>query len=174
MSGSIPSPTLKSAFSSLILGSALVFAACGKKEEKQAESAPQTPAAEAPGAQAAPIVITANDQMQFSTKAIEAAAGSEVTVILQNIGTMPKENMGHNFTLLKAGTVVADFATKAMAAKATDYIPAGDTAVIAHTKLLGPGESDTLKFTAPPAGEYPYVCTFPGHFAVMQGILTTK
>ena len=169
MSGTIPSHTPKAALAALILGSALAFTACGKKEEKQAESAP----AGAP-AQAAPIVITANDQMQYSTKAIEAAAGSEVTIILQNIGTMPKESMGHNFTLLQAGTVVADFATKAMAAKETDYIPAGDPAVIAHTKLLGPGESDTLKFTAPPAGEYPYVCTFPGHFAVMQGILTTK
>ena len=156
--------------------SAALLAACGKKEEKQPEAAPETsaPAPAAPAAPAGPLLITANDQMQYSTKTLEVAAGSEVTVILQNIGSMPKESMGHNFTLLKAGTVVADFANKAMAAKATDYIPAGDTAIIAHTKLVGPGESDTLKFTAPPAGEYPYVCTFPGHFAVMQGVLTSK
>lgn len=152
--------------------SAVLLAACGKKEEKKSEAAPaqDQPAATA----AAPIEITANDQMQFSTKAIEVPAGSQVTVILKNIGTMPKENMAHNFTLLKPGTVVADFATKAMAAKATDYIPAGDPSVIAHTKLLGPGESDTLKFTAPPAGQYPFLCTFPGHFALMQGTLTSK
>jgi azurin len=152
--------------------SAVLLAACGKKEEKKSEAAPaqeQTAAAAA-----APIEITANDQMQFSTKAIEVAAGSQVTVILKNIGTMAKENMAHNFTLLKPGTVVADFGTKAMAAKATDYIPAGDPSVIAHTKLLGPGESDTLKFTAPAAGEYPFLCTFPGHFALMQGTLTSK
>lgn len=154
-------------FASLALCAALL-AACNKKEEKQpGAAAPETAAA-------GPILITANDQMQYSTKAIEVAAGSEVTVILQNIGAMPKESMGHNFTLLKSGTVVADFATKAMAAKATDYIPAGDPAIIAHTKLIGPGESDTLKFTAPPAGDYPYVCTFPGHFAVMQGVMTSK
>jgi azurin len=155
---------------SLALAAALL-AACNKKEEKQPGSAPESAA---PAAPAGPILITANDQMQYSTKALEVAAGSEVTVILTNIGSMPKESMGHNFTLLKAGTVVADFATKAMTAKATDYIPAGDTVIIAHTRLVGPGESDTLKFTAPPAGEYPYVCTFPGHFAVMQGILTSK
>lgn len=160
-----------SLLSSMFL-SAILLAACGKKEEKKSEAAPaqEQPAAAA----AAPIEITANDQMQFSTKAIEVPAGSQVTVILKNIGTMPKENMAHNFTLLKPGTVVADFATKAMAAKATDYIPAGDPSVIAHTKLLGPGESDTLKFTAPPAGEYPFLCTFPGHFALMQGTLTSK
>ena len=163
--------TLRLAFAAL-LGAALL-AACGKKEEKQPESA--APEAAAPAAApAGPLLITANDQMQFSTKTLEVAAGSEVTVILQNIGTMPKESMGHNFTLLKAGTAVADFGTKAMAAKATDYIPAGDTSIIVHTKLLGPGESDTLKFTAPPAGEYPYMCTFPGHFALMQGILTSR
>lgn len=142
---------------------AVLFAACNKKEEKSEAAAA-----------AAPIVITANDQMQYSTKAIEVAAGSQVTLILQNVGTMPKENMAHNFTLLKPGTVPADFATKAMAAKATDYIPDGDPAIIAHTKLVGPRESDTLRFTAPPAGEYPYMCTFPGHFAVMNGILTSK
>ena len=174
MHGMKPTKTAP-ALASLILGSALAFAACGKKEEKQPESAPETPAAQAPAAQAEPILITANDQMQFSTKSIEAAAGSEVTLILQNIGTMPKEAMGHNLTILKPGTVVADFATKAMAAKETDYLPAADSAsVFAHTRLLGPGESDTLKFTAPPAGEYPFLCTFPGHFAVMQGIFATK
>ena len=150
---------------SFVMG-ALLFAACGKKEEKESGGAA--------AAAAAPIVITANDQMQYSTKAIEVAAGSQVTLVLQNVGTMPKENMAHNFTLLKPGTVPADFGTKAMAAKATDYIPEGDPAVIVHTKLLGPGESDTLKFTAPAAGEYPYMCTFPGHFAVMNGILTSK
>jgi len=148
---------------SLLLGAAL-FVGCGKKEEKQLGAA----------AAAAPIVLTGNDQMQYSTKAIEVAAGSQVTLVMQNAGTMPKESMAHNFTLLKPGTVLADFGTKAMAAKATDYIPTGDPAVIVHTKLLGPGESDTIKFTAPPAGEYPYMCTFPGHFAVMNGILTSK
>lgn len=155
--------------SSLRMGlclAAILSAACNKKEEKKTAAA---------SAQAAPAIeITANDQMQYSTKAIEVAAGSPVTLVLKNIGIMPKENMAHNFTLLQAGTVVADFGTKAMAAKATDYIPEGDPAVIAHTKLLGPGESDTLKFTAPAAGEYPFMCTFPGHFAVMNGILTSK
>jgi azurin len=149
-----------------------LLAACGKKEEKQPEAA--APAAEAPAAEApAVITVTANDQMQFSTKAIEVAAGKEAIIVLQNVGTMAKENMGHNLTVLKSGTVVADFGTKAMAAKATEYIPAGDSAVIAHTKLLGPGESDTLRVTLA-AGEYPYMCTFPGHFALMNGVITAK
>lgn len=144
------------------------LAACGKKEEKQAEPTP-APAATAPAA----IVVTANDQMQYSVKAIEVVAGQEAVLILQNIGTMAKEVMGHNLTVLKPGTVVADFAIKAMAAKETGYIPAGDSAVVAHTKVLGPGESDTLRINLP-AGDFPFACTFPGHFAVMQGIITSK
>jgi azurin len=44
---------------------------------------------------------------------------------------------------------------------------------VAHSRLLGPGESDTLKVTLE-AGDYPYLCTFPGHFAVMQGVISAK
>jgi azurin len=159
----------RNSFIPMLLAGALL-AACGKKEETSDTATPAPAAA----AVSAPIVITANDQMQFSTKAFGVAAGSEVVIILQNVGTMAKEVMGHNLTVLNAGTAVPEFATKAMAAKETDYIPQGDAAILAHTRLLGPGESDTLTFTAPAAGEYPYVCTFPGHFAMRQGVMTVK
>jgi azurin len=147
-----------------------LLAACGKKEEKPEAAARTESAAQA----SAPIVITANDQMQFSTKAFEVAAGSPVVVVLQNVGTMAKEVMGHNLIVLQPGNDVAAFGAKAMAAKETDYIPQGDASIFAHTRLLGPGESDTLRFTAPAAGEYPYLCSFPGHFAMMQGVMTVK
>ena len=65
-----------------------------------------------------------------------------------------------------------------MQAAATDYIPADEESkkmIVAHTKILGGGESQTITFTAPAeAGDYPYVCTFPGHFALMQGVLKVK
>jgi azurin len=167
------SKTVSTAFITAILPVVVggMLAGCNKKEEKQAAPATQAPAqAEA----AAPIIVTGNDQMQFSTKAIEVKAGSEVVIIFQNAGTMAKEVMGHNLTILKPGTDLAGFATKAMTAKDTDYLPQSEAAsVFAHTRLLGPGESDTLRFT-PAVGEYPYLCTFPGHFAVMQGILSAK
>ncbi len=166
-----------SKFRSLPLSAALLamvsggvmLTACNKKEEKKAE----TPAAQAP-AQAAALEVTANDQMQYSTKTLEVPAGSEAVIVLKNIGTLAKETMGHNLTVLKPGTDVAGYATKAMAAKETEYQPASEQAsLVAHTRLLGPGESDTLRITLA-AGEYPFVCTFPGHFAVMQGVLTAK
>ena len=47
--------------------------------------------------------------------------------------------------------------------------------VIASTKLLGPGEQEILTFTAPKdPGSYEYVCTFPGHFAMMRGVMKVK
>lgn len=154
-----------------VLTLALLMTACNKKEEKAPEAAPKAAATPASAA----ITVTANDQMQFSVKSIDVTAGSSVVIILQNVGTMAKEAMGHDLTILRPGTDLAAFATKAMAAKDSDYMPASETAsVFAHTKLLGPGESDTLKFTAPTAGAYPFLCTFPGHYAVMQGVMTVK
>ena len=65
-------------------------------------------------------------------------------------------------------TDVAAFATEAMANKPSDYIPTGSKAILVHTKLLGPGESDTITFTVP-AGEYEFICSFPGHYGMMRG-----
>lgn len=127
---------------------------------------------------AAKVELTGNDAMQFSSKAFDVTAGQSVSLTLKHIGKLPKTAMGHNVVILKSGTVVATFATKAMTAKDTDYIP-GDAEskgqIVAHTKTVGGGESDTVTFTAPTEpGAYPFLCTFPGHFAVMQGVMTVK
>jgi azurin len=50
----------------------------------------------------------------------------------------------------------------------------GDPDIIVNTKLIKPGASDTITFSAPPAGEYQYFCTFPGYFIRMNGTLTIK
>ena len=123
------------------------------------------------------IELTGNDQMQFSTKALEVTAGDKVTLTFKHIGKLPKAAMGHNFVLLKKDVKVMEFAMAATKATATEYIPADDAGkgVIAHTKLIGGGETDTITFDAPAEeGAYPFLCTFPGHFALMQGVLTVK
>ena len=81
--------------------------------------------------------------------------------------------MSHNFVLLKSGTDVAKFAAKALAANANEYIPEGDD-MIAYTALIGGGESTSVTFDAPEPGNYDYICTFPGHYALMRGILTVE
>ena len=37
--------------------------------------------------------------------------------------------------------------------------------------MIGGGESDTITFTAPKKGSYTYICTFPGHYGLMKGVL---
>ncbi|MEI6466739.1 MAG: plastocyanin/azurin family copper-binding protein [Verrucomicrobiota bacterium] len=121
------------------------------------------------------IEITANDQMKFSVATIEATAGEEIKVVLKNDGTLPKEAMGHNFVLLKAGVDMTAFATAAMTAKDTDYVPAakkGD--VLASIPVLGPKKSGEVTFKAPAAGDYSFLCSFPGHYMLMKGTLKVK
>jgi azurin len=115
--------------------------------------------------------------MKFSVAEIRAKPGEPLSVKLTNVGQTPKFSMGHNWVLLKIGTNVEAFASDAMNAAATDYVPADHKeAIVAHTKLLGPKESDTAVFNAPSTpGHYPFLCTFPGHYQVgMRGELIVE
>lgn len=128
-------------------------------------------------AQDAKVEITGNDQMQFSTKAFEVTEGQKVVLSFKHIGQLPAIAMGHNLVILQPGTAVPTFSAKCAPAKDTGYIPQDAESkkeMVAHTKMLGGGESDEITFTAPAAGEYPFICTFPGHFAIMQGVMTVK
>mgnify|MGYP002213285111 CR=1 FL=1 len=123
------------------------------------------------------ITITGNDTMQFDLKSFEVKSGEKVELTFKNVGKIPKIAMGHNLVVLKKGISAVAFGQKAMGAgaNANNALPEsvkGDT--IAATKLLGPDENETITFTAPEAGDYEYVCTFPGHFALMRGVMKVK
>ena len=124
------------------------------------------------------VIISGNDAMQFDIKTFQAKPGESIQLTLNNVGSIPKIAMGHNWVLLKKGADAIAFGQKVLASggSATNPLPKsllGD--VLAHTKLLGPGESETISFTAPTiAGDYEYVCTFPGHFAMMRGSMEVK
>lgn len=123
------------------------------------------------------VVIQANDQMKYDVTSIQAKPGQRVQVILRNIGTMPKISMGHNFVLLDGQLAPEKFLEASQTQMANDYVaPECKPHVIASTKLLGPGESQTITFKAPKAaGEYPFLCSFPGHYAIgMKGTLSVK
>jgi len=171
----------------------LSFIAACSGSEPAATPAPE-PAAPAPAPQAAPapppapaapvvatpdgegiVRISASDQMRYSATRIEVKAGEKIRIELHNAGTLPKEAMGHNFIVLKPGIVPSAFAAKAMTAKATDYVPADSAAeVIGHTKLLGPGEKAIVELEPLAAGTYPFLCSFPGHVALMNGELVVQ
>ena len=90
---------------------------------------------------------------------------------------MPKVVAGHNFVLLKLGTDQVEFTKASFNARETEFIPPSmKTAVIAHTPLAGPGETVDVTVKVPAkAGAYPFLCSFPGHFALgMKGTLNVK
>jgi azurin len=168
---------MKNCMRSILVGglslATLLLAGCGQAEKPSPAIAPK--AAAAPGVKT--LAITGDDAMKFNVTVFEVKAGEPVRVTLTNIGKMPKQAMAHNWVLLQPCSE-ADFNAFGMAATmaAPTHIPTGTAAkIIAQTKLLGPGETDTIDFTAPAQpGEYPFLCTFPGHFALMKGKLVVK
>lgn len=113
------------------------------------------------------VTITANDDMKFSLTEIPAKPGEVLRVRLLAVGTAPKSAMAHNFVLLNAGTNQLVFADAAAKAVTTDYIPAAlKSSVLTATILIANGESAEVVFKVPTkAGNYPFLCSFPGHFA---------
>lgn len=162
-----------------VLFSVAVLVSCkdAKKDKKTEEApAPKVEKKEAPKKEVAKeiaVVIEGNDLMQFNKKEIVVHAGQKVTLTLKHVGKMAKTAMGHNFVLLKKGTDLAKFAAEAMKAKDNDYIPSQDN-IIAYTKVIGGGEETTISFDAPEKGEYDFVCSFPGHYAMMKGKFIVK
>ena len=128
-------------------------------------------------AQTRTVELVATDDMKFSTTTIEARPGESLRIVVKGSGQMAKIAMAHNFVLLNKGASVVEFATAAMNARATDFVPADKKAdVLAATGLAGAGETVEVTFKVPAAtGDYPYICSFPGHFqAGMRGTLTVK
>jgi azurin len=158
----------------IAIATMFAFTACNSGTEKS-ENATTDSVAQAnetaPVEKEVSITINAGDDMKYDLSEIKVKEGQLVKLTLNHTGKIAKEAMGHNWALLAQGTIVSDFATKAMAAQATDYIPAGSTEVLFHTKLIGGGQSDTIEFVAPAKGVYEFICTFPGHIALMKGVM---
>jgi azurin len=124
------------------------------------------------------VIITGNDAMQFDVKKFQISPSESVRLTFKNIGSIPKIAMGHNLVILKKDVDALAFGQKVLASggSATNALPKSLLGeVIAHSDLLGPGESETIEFNAPKEkGDYQYVCTFPGHFAMMRGIMEVR
>jgi azurin len=109
--------------------------------------------------------------MQFDKKLVTIKAGQKVTLNLEN-----PDGMQHNLVIIKPGTLAkvgaaADALARDPKGAEKQYVPQV-AEVLWATKLLGTGESATIEFTAPTQpGDYIVVCTFPGHWRGMNGIL---
>ncbi|TEA77601.1 azurin [Allopusillimonas ginsengisoli] len=128
-----------------------------------------------PALAACDITVEANDAMQFNTKEITVdKTCKEFTINLHHVGKLPKASMGHNVVITKKADEKA-VATDGMAAGLdNDYVKPDDNRVIAHTDIIGGGETTSVTFDVSKlaAGEeYAFFCSFPGHWAIMTGKL---
>jgi hypothetical protein len=110
-------------------------------------------------------------EMKYDKSNLEVASGSTVKLTFESKATDPA--MPHNWILIRKGNLDR-IARKGMEAGADkSYVPSDDDILVA-SKLLGPNEKQVLTFPAPPAGEYQFVCTYPGHSMMMQGVFIVK
>lgn len=126
----------------------------------------------------AEITLTADKvQFIFDIKEFTVKPGQKVKVTLVN----PEDSVTrqpHNVLFVKPGKkdVVGMAANTAMTdpefLTTKQAVPESDD-ILHYSKLVQPGEEDVLEFTAPSEpGEYPYLCTYPGHWAIMNGVMT--
>ena len=119
------------------------------------------------------VEITANDQIQFNqSKLTVSSECDKVKLTLKHVGKLSVEQMGHNWTLSKTEHW-RDIAQQGQAAgPENEYLPAGDERILAHTDMIGGGETASVTFdlsSLEPGGDYTFFCSFPGHWALMNG-----
>jgi len=109
--------------------------------------------------------------MRYEQTEFTVQPGQTVHITLNNTADQPA--MSHSVVVLRSADVINVVGQSAMGAAATDYVPASRQAdIIAYTPMSAPGETVEVTFTAPAtAGDYPYICTFPGHYPTMQGTM---
>ncbi len=120
------------------------------------------------------IAIEAALGLQFAQKQLTVAAGERISLTFKNPDVLP-----HNWVLVQRGKLqaVGDLANKMVTdpqGLARHYVPESPD-VLVYSDMTGPGGAFTIHFDAPKEpGEYPYLCTFPGHWLVMNGILKVE
>lgn len=116
------------------------------------------------------INISAESPMQFDVTDFEVKAGSKVRLNFNN-----PTDLLHNLLIVEPGSlenVAQNAFNMGIEGPKRDYVPQSDE-VLFYTRLVQVGKSESIFFTAPgQPDDYPYVCTFPGHWQTMQGVMT--
>ena len=119
------------------------------------------------------VDIAGNDQMQFDKKEITVSKScKQFTVNLKHPGKLAKNVMGHNWVLTKTADMQGAVNDGMAAGLPSDYVKKDDARVIAHTKVIGGGESDSVTFDVSKPRGWPglhLLLLLPGHFAMMKG-----
>lgn len=150
-----------------VMGLGALLSACGG--EDGTTSGPAPTAVPSTG-KTIEFEITADDGIQFSQVLLEVEAGSRVSVTLVN----NSKDKQFNWVLTRMGQMLRVVTEGNRAGEASGYLRSDDSAIIASTRLLKPGERDTITFDAPPPAEYQFFTTFPGYYTRMNGKLVVR
>lgn len=118
------------------------------------------------------LVTSTGADLSYDVTEIRAEAGSTLTIRYENRSEMP-----HNIVLVKERADINPVGVAGIQARDTDYVPQGESVqerIIASTILAKPGDTVFVTFTVPSPGTYPFICTYPGHFTMMQGDLISE
>ena len=169
-------------------------AAEAKAEEKKAETKEESASADAAkadepktdakadgakGDAGCEATLLVGDDMSYNLAEItlDKAACPEFTVHLKHQGQMSASVMGHNVVISAAADKDAIVGAGADAGLEQNFVPASDPHVLAHTKILGGGEADSVRFSTDKfkaGGDYDFYCTYPGHASMMHGKVIVK
>ena len=159
-------------YSFLVLIFAVTFVACGGSSSDSETTTSETEEASSGSESVELMVRPAGEEMKYAVDTLTVAAGAEVTLVLENTATLPA--MVHNVVVLTTNNDedVNRVGMAAIAAgEANGYLPE-DEAIFAATPMAQPGETVRVTFTAPSEpGVHRFICTYPGHYALMQGVL---
>jgi azurin len=154
----------------LTIFSLVLFSGCTNKSSEEAGDAAGVAAANKDSAPSNKIDLgSVGETMAYDKTELTVKSGDDVTLNFKNNST----TIQHNWVLVKPGKDNDVGLAGIKAGPSKGFIP-NDPAVLAHTKLVDPTKSDTITFKAPPAGDYPYICTNAGHHTVMKGVLHSK
>ncbi|MRI33826.1 azurin [Endozoicomonas sp. OPT23] len=124
------------------------------------------------------VALEGSDAMRFSTNLISVPASChQVTITLTHPGTLPAKVMGHNIVITDRENLQAVANDGLKAGFDNHYIKPGDERVYGASKVIGGGESTTMTFNTgkmKAGGDYVFLCSFPGHWAMMQGTFEFK
>jgi len=156
---------------------ALSLYACGGGKQNGTENAGTSTENTAASTEAKSYEFTVNGignnmaEMAYDTKELKVTAGAKVKITLTNKAT--DASMLHNLVIVKQGSE-KDVAMEGINLKESNYFNAQNPSVIGGSGLAGPGQSVEFEFTAPTAGTYSFICTYPGHWTKMQGTLIVE
>lgn len=170
---------MKNHFIIVPLVSLMMSCSSGSEKDIQTDSTTNRPAYDLtktdPNAKVVELTIVAQGEdmskMSFDMKSMKVSAGTTIRLTIKS--TSPDASMPHNWVLVHKGTMEQVAMAGLQAGRELAFVPKSPD-VLVHSKLLSPGEEQILTFSAPPPGEYEYVCTYPGHWSIMNGVLTVE